>query len=488
MDSNSVVIKFLEKKGYKPKTEYYKNINNWREWYENHVDKFHTYQDQEGQKRTIFKLGMAKRLCEDWSSILFTERDEMVCEKAKNQEYLNEQLKKLKFSDVVPHNIENAFWSGTVGTITRIVNATVKNKKIVANEKTRYKLINVDARQIIPLKIEDGNIIDVAFVSDTEKELKKIFYIEIHTLKDNGYIINNYYIDEDGNEVEMKGIVKEYGTDSDVPLFNLLSPEIVSNINNNNGLGISIYANAIDQIKGCDITYNNFMADFNLGGKKVFYNKKLVKYATQTFTDKKTGEVVTKEVEIFPDDLTRQQFQVLGDEMESVNEKPFIHEYNPDLRVDDNEKGINFALNLLSFKAGMGKGYYKFENGTIVTATQYLGENKDLVGNAKKHRNALNEYTVGIARSILLLGRTLFGNTELDENDVINLTDKDGFLVSDEELREQYRQDYNMGLMSKVTYLMKVRKISEEQARREIEQAQKDNPSIKDLLGSKTEE
>ena len=100
----------------------------------------------------MFKLGMAKRICEDWSSILFTERDELVCENVKNQKYLEEQLKNLKFSDIVPANIETSFWSGTIGTITRITNATVKDKKIIANDKTKYKLVNVDARQIIPLK------------------------------------------------------------------------------------------------------------------------------------------------------------------------------------------------------------------------------------------------------------------------------------------------------------------------------------------------
>ena len=121
-----------------------------------------------------------------------------------------------------------------------------------------------------------------------------------------------------------------------------------------------------------------------------------------------------------------------------------------------------------------------------MTATQYLGENKDLVGNAKKHRSALNEYTVGIARAILLLGRILF-NQGTDENDNIQLTNKDGFLVSDEELQDQYRQDFQAGLMSKTTYLMKARGMTEEQAKQELEKVRQENPSIDDLLGTKNE-
>ena len=170
--------------------------------------------------------------------------------------------------------------------------------------------------------------------------------------------------------------------------------------------------------------------------------------------------------------------------MQTANDQTLIQEYNPSLRITDNEDNINLALNLYAFKIGLGKSRYKFENGAVVTATQYIGENQDLVANAKKHRNALNDYTVGIARAILLLGRILF-NAGTDENDEIALTNKDGFLVDDETLQEQYRQDFQAGLMSKVTYLMKARGMTEEQAKKEIELANQDNPSIDDILGTR---
>ena len=105
-----------------------------------------------------------------------------------------------------------------------------------------------------------------------------------------------------------------------------------------------------------------------------------------------------------------------------------------------------------------------------------------LVSNAKKHRSALNDYTVGIARAILLLGRLLF-SANTDENDEIQLTNKDGFLIDDETLQQQYLQDYNNGLMSKLTYLQKARNMNEQQALEEIARIQNDNPSIKSLIG-----
>lgn len=478
MDSNNVVIKYLGTLGYNPSTSYYGYIELWKEWYENFVQKFHEYHDQNGDKRELYKLGMAKRLCEDWSSILYTERDSIVCKNEQNQAFIDKWLGKLEFNDKIPDNIETAFWSGTCGTIIRIKNAKIVNKKIVADENTTLNLVSVNASQIIPLKIIDGVITDVAFVSKSTINSKNAFYIEIHELKKDGYYIQNKYIDEQGNEIENAGVIKEYETGSAVPLFNLLMPRVVNNIKENNGLGISIYANAIDQLQGVDIVYNNFMKDFYLGGKKVFYNKKLTKYYTQTYTDEETGDVVVQEVPIYPDDITKQQFQIVGDEVD-VNAETLVHEYNPDLRETENENGLNLALNILAFKSGLGKAYYKFEQGGVVTATQAILDNKDLVGNAKKHRSALNKYTVGIVRSILMIGR-LFFNENVDENDTINLVDKDGFLNSEEDQKEEYMTEIAAGLRQPWEYRVKFFGEDEETARNMVSDEKESYKSIEE--------
>ena len=136
MDSNNVVIKYLGTLGYNPSTSYYGYIELWKEWYENYVKKFHEYHDQNGDKRQMFRLGMAKRLCAAWSSILYTERDSIVCKNERNKAFIDKWLEKLEFNDKIPDNIETAFWSGTCGTIIRIKNAKIVNKKIVADENT----------------------------------------------------------------------------------------------------------------------------------------------------------------------------------------------------------------------------------------------------------------------------------------------------------------------------------------------------------------
>lgn len=473
---NNTIIKFLTKKGYNLplNTEIYDYVGVWENWYDNNVD-FHTYKDNYGTTRKMYSLGMAKRLSEDWSSIIFTEKDEITTDKKQNKKFLDKIIKKIKLRKKLPEMIETSAWSGTCGCIYRLKNIKVTNGIMEATEDTDYDLIYVSAKNIIPLRIEHGKIIDVAFVSNITKNSKKLIYIELHQLTKDGYKISNSFIEADtGEEIEDKDTIKEYYTQTNIPLFSILKPPIVNKIENNLGLGLSIYANAIDQLKATDVIYHNFIMDFVLGGKKIIYNKKLIKYKTVEY--KENGVRKTKEVPIYPDDISKQQFMEVGDGLSSDE---LVHEINPTLRVDENKEGLQLSLDILSFMANLGTKYYEFSGGSVVTATQYAGDRQDLMKNANKYRNNLDEFISDIIKGALLLGRLVF-KEKVDENCIVSVTNRDGILVSDEEIREQYRQEYNMGLMSKRTYLMKINNWTEEEALAELQRIEEEN-SIKEV-------
>ncbi len=467
---NDTVLKFLKEKGYKEvSSKYYDFINLWESWWRDEVA-FHKYHDQSGTERKLYRLGMAKRIAEDWASILFTERDEIVTEadtKKKteaNNEYLTKQLKVLKVYKDLPTAIEKAMYSGTAGAIVRVKNATVdKQGRLSANKRTKLDIIYVGASQIIPLRVEHGSIIDVAIVSENIEGDKKEYYIEIHELKykskleQDVYEISNTYIDEKGKEIDKKGIAKNYTINSNVPLFSILKPAIANAIDGNynivNGLGFSVYGSAIDQLKACDICWNNFVMDFYLGGKKVFYNKKIVNKKTVQVKDSK-GNVREEQVDMYPDDIMKQQWRTYGDEMQNLKDDPAITEYNPALRVEEDTQGIQFALNVLGFKVGLGTGYYEFNGHSIVTATQYVGDRQDLISNANKHRKNVDEFVCGIGKAILLLGRILF-KKPVTEDCIVKITDKDGFMVDTETAKAEFRQDIAQGIRQEWEYRVK---------------------------------
>lgn len=470
---NQFVISYLNQKfGYEitKDSEMYDNIDTWKSYYKNNAE-LHKYVDNYGKTRYSYSLGMAKRISEDWASIGFTEKDEISTNKPKNKKFIENFIAKVKLYNEIPIAIETATWSGTCGAIIRLKNIAVVNKEIVPTDKTSYDLIKVNAKNILPLRIEHGKIIDVAFVSGIKKDKKKLIYIELHRLTDTGYVINNIYLDaESGKETRYDGVIPEMETGSDIPLFSILRTPIINTIDNNLGLGMSMYGNAIDQLKACDITYNNFVRDFELGGKKIIYNKKLIKYGTRKVKNE-DGTYTTEEYPIYPDDISKQQFMEVGD---SLSKDELIHEYNPDLRPEQNKTGIQFALDTLSFMASLGTKYYEFSGGSVVTATQYAGDRQDLMKNAKKYRDNINEFISGIIKASLLLGRLVLKEKVTEDCDV-QVANRDGLLVSDEEIKEQYRQEYNMGLISKITYLMKINNWTEDEAKEELARIDEEN-------------
>lgn len=467
---NDIVLKYLKSQGYdNVSTNYYDFIETWEKWWRNEVD-FHKYHDQTGKERKMYSLGMAKRVAEDWASVLFTERDEITTEaKTKeqteaNNKYLSEQLKILKVYKDLPTTIEKAMASGTAGAIVRIKHAKVdKQGKLYADERTKADIIYVSASQIIPLRVEHGEIIDVAFVSESNKGDKKEYYIETHklkydeALKQDIYIMTNIYLDSNGNEIKKEGIAKNYTINSSVPLFSILKPAIANPFNENyniiNGLGFSTYGTALDQLIACDITYNNFVMDFYLGGKKVFYNQKITKTKTRTYKDS-DGKIKEETYEVYPDDIAKQQWQTYGDEQINLKKDPAITEYNPELRVEEDKAGIQFALNMLSFKCGFGTKYYEFNGSSVVTATQYVGDRQDLIVNANKHRKNVDDFVSGICKAILLLGRILF-KKPVTEDCTVTITDKDGFMVDTETAKQEFRQDIAQGIRQPWEYRVK---------------------------------
>ena len=451
---NSLVIKYLQNKGYtNVQDNYYNYVDLWEQYYKNKAD-YITYYDDYNTPHKLYTLGMAKRMSEDWASVITSEQDEIVTDKPQNEEYVKKTIKELKLKKNLKTCTEIASWSGTCGAIIRLKDIIVKNGILQKTDKTRKELIKVSAKNIIPLTIENDDIKEVAIVSDSNVKGKKAIYIELHELVDNGYKISNIYLDaQTGKKITKEGILKEFETGSFIPLFSLLMPPKDNSIDDNMGLGMSVYADALDQIQAVDIAYNNFVMDFYLGGKKVFYNKKIVG-TKQVKTKKQDGTYEIKEVPVYPDNVTKQQWKVVGDGMENINDNPLFYEYNPELRVEDNKNGTQFALDTLSFKGGFGTKYYQFNGTTVVTATQYTGDRQDLVENAKKFRDNLNEFTAGIIKACLLIGRIILGENVTEDCNV-EIANVDGFLTDTETLKNEYRQEIAQGIRQRWEYRVK---------------------------------
>lgn len=247
----SCVLDYLNKKGYTVNTSYYSLVNNWiNEWkgQSNWLD----VRTIENKKYPMYSLGMAKRVCEDLASIITSEPFNVKA--SRNDELLQEDLKKAKILEKLPKVIEIMAYSGTVATVTRIVNAELNNEKVVKGNKTKIKTINIKGNQIIPLTIEDDEIINCAFVSEqrrkVDNKILNVIYLEIHELEEKGYQVTNVFFNkENGQIIHIDGVLDTYNTLSNVPLFSICKLPKENIYDDNNGLGMALYGDSEDQLQ-----------------------------------------------------------------------------------------------------------------------------------------------------------------------------------------------------------------------------------------------
>ena len=463
-------------------TEYYTDIRTWRQWWEGYVKEVHSYMekgvDGSARKRELYRLGMAKRITEDWASLLLNEKTTIVIDDKASSSWLmgddSEQgtggvLSDCNFWAEGNELLEKAFAYGTGAFVARADGAKVtENGVVIPNAECKASIEYIDALSIVPLSVEKSRITEVAFVSEFTKRGKSYIYIETHTKGENGnYIIENEYFLLDGMQMKKtelpERIAPKFDTGSPIPWFTFVYPNITCNIRTNNGLGMSVYANAIDSLKAVDIAYNNFVRDFKLGGKKVFYNKSML----QTNSEGKT---------ITPDDLVQQLFQQVGDGMD-FDAKQMVQEFNPSLRVQENKDGVQAQLDYLSFLCGMGTKRYQFNASGVKTATEYNGERQELVQHAQRHAIVLESALKTLCKALLYIGKAFCG-ADVDPDTPITVNFEDGFVIDDVAARENDRQDIRDGILQHWEYRVKWYGETEEEAKAAIEgmQTAQNNP------------
>ena len=82
---------------------------------------------------------------------------------------------------------------------------------------------------------------------------------------------------KDGPAVAMPMIYLDdmYETGSEIPLFQILKPNIVNNVDLENPMGISVYANAIDCLKEIDTTFNALNVEIDTGRRMEFLSQEM---------------------------------------------------------------------------------------------------------------------------------------------------------------------------------------------------------------------
>lgn len=424
--SNAVIIK-LNELGYTTIPDsFYSKVYEWKSWYQGDVKGFHNYTVQNGERQVKcrrYSLGMGKKLCEDWANLLMNEKVQITLEGQKEQDFIDLVLTENNFTVKANEMQEMKSALGTVAYVPRVIGQEISESgDIVPGNASGIMLDYVTIENIYPLSWQNGYISECAFSSEVTRGGKDYLYLQIHHREDNGnYVIENRIYRYDNEQLADEQLVNVKGfenippvvhTGSDKRQFVIDRLNIANNFNYLLPTGIAIYANAIDVLQGVDIAYDSYVNEFKLGKKRIMVKPSAAQYldGTPAFD---------------PDDVV---FYVMPEDTE---DGAVVTPIDMTLRTAEHNTGIQDHLNILSSKCGFGETYYRFDGGSVATATQVISENSTMFRTIKKHEIVLEQALVELCRILLRLGNTAM-NAGLDENVEISI-DFDDSIIEDKQ-------------------------------------------------------
>ena len=474
------ILQILKEKGYDTvPADFYTQIDVWKSWYDGNVKNFHSYNVWNGKKTVQcrrYTMGMGKKVAEDWANLLMNEKVKITLEGTREQEFFDRVCRENNFNVKANEMQELKAAFGTAAYVVRMTGTRVWTRDRPwwsrlwhrdGTTVTGFGKIIIDyvtAQNIFPLSWENGIVEECAFKSSVTKGGSRYLYLQIHRKKQNGnYVVeNSIYEDQNGNLTEtalssvpgFESMAPSVETNSPRKLFVIDRLNIANNVDHTLPMGIPVFANAIDQIKGVDFAYDSYVNEFVVGKKRV-----MVQIAA------------TKDINGNPAfDPNELIFYVLP---EDIGNGSIIQPIDMNLRTADHSTGLQDMLNAMSSRCGLGKNYYKFDSRYVTTATQVISENQDLQAAVHKHGLILKEAMIELARIILHLGNSVLG-MGLNENTEIKVELDDSIFVNREAVLNDMRLDVSAGLLKGEIYIA-------EKYGCTVETARKMMPSMEDL-------
>lgn len=447
MSEQTTMSNYLQKFGYDINQKAFSYIELADKWYRNEkIDDFHKRNNINGVPYELERLNFAKRLCSDDANLceiieINAQEDD------KNKKYINDILNNNNFNVMYRKQLEQMSATGTVGAYIWIKDAqfyddgSVKGGKIVINYS--------EASSIVILKCENNEIIECAFMGESYDKKGSKNTIVTFTFENGKYYCRTAYFDEYDKLLEEEGPIP-YG---EVKPFAIMRVAEVNNLEDMLGYGLPKIFNAIPNLKILDLTYNMWSRDLEKSDKMVFLSKQLGKFNTKT-----------NQYELPNEECKKIFLQV--DNTSLPQENQLAQEYNPTVRIDEVEKSMELALSMLSLSFGYGTRKYTFEDGKIVTATEYIGSRQDMLQEVNKQRYEAKQYIIGIVKAIRWFSSELKIKTLPDDEITVNFDDS--YITNKDEQLKQTRDDamsFNIPQL-KIKYLCQKYDIKEEVAKK----------------------
>ncbi len=455
-------------------------IDQWNGWYEGNIKDFHNYFIYNGQVKVPQKrytMNMAKEISEDWSDILWSEKCEISLKNEESQKQFDELIDELDLYTIINQSIEKSGALGTEGAVVSVYDIIANEDGMyldVSEAKTRVDLVDID--WIFPLSWNNKKITECAFGSVEYIKGKKYVVLSVHKIDEkngNYHIYNHLFKDENGNLFEIREetnqtTMSDFDTKSNIPWFSIFKPLLTNNLFKNSPFGIPHYANAIDNMKAVDISFDALKNELVDGRKRTFVRADMLNY--NDGTQKLTFDPNDISVYVLPTGATKEDL---------------IQHDDDDLRTDKQIATLNMNLNILGNKVGFGENHYHFDGTNLSTATAVVSSNSKLFRRKKKleigYESAIYDLTNAICYA-----SSQFGKYNINTEDMV--IQFDDSIVEDKEVESNRAlREVNAKLISKVEYRERIFGETEEIAKNKIEEVLNEEKDVDDLLGTRGE-
>lgn len=390
----------------------------------------------------IKSLNMPSQVCGDLADFFFNEKLDITISDVEVQKAVNTCLEQNNFL----HNGNK---------LMQLVKALGTGAFVPYLDKNVLKINYMKAPNIVILKANTDDIVDVLFWSQTKTKDGNEYIFNLHILEEDGYVIyNSKQVEKNGSITEVDlGETATIKTKSYIPRFGMLFTPEINNFDINTPYGVSCYANANDVLLATDRAYDCMDNEVVLGKKRVYVTGSAIDFNTDS-----DGNLVP----IFdPNDIA--YYAIPGDETkEPIKESSF------DLRIEELSSAVQYHLNILSSKVGLGHNYYKFKDGEVyVNQDNVISSNSDVYRKIKKQQNIITKAITNLIYAIAeLIG--------IKKQFSVSVFYDDTIIENTEQSQKQAQAEYNNKLISKAQYYRDVYKLKDKEAIKFAEQMNKE--------------
>ncbi|KMN56398.1 phage portal protein [Bacillus velezensis] len=447
--------------------EFYNLIETvWLPLYKGHLEKykgepFHavSYMTIEKGRRTrrMDSLNMPKVASEEMASLIFNEKCAINVSDKNLFEKINDVFEYNNFYRQFQTHLEYMFALGGMGLKAYIEEDRNKQKKI--------KIGYVTADCFIPIAHSNDEITEGVFLTVTRKGNKWMTLLEWHQWDGAVYVIKNQLFQSDnseeiGTEVPLKLIYPGLEKETRIkglsrPLFVYIKPNVANNFDLQSPLGISLFANAIDTIKALDTAFDSYNREFRIGKRRII----VPHTAIRTIVNRDTGEINR----YF--DANDEAYEALN--MEDVDGQKIV-DNTIELRIEEHVKAIQSLLDVFAMQIGFSPGVFSFDGQGVKTATEVVSENSKTFKTKNSHETIVEEGLKSLITSICEVAM-LYDVFPVPDDYTVTI-DFDDSIAEDRDANANfYLKIMNNRLMPRYVALMRILKMTEEQAKNMIQ-------------------